>query len=583
MANGLSKRLIPNETGHGELQEFRALSSQILNYLNCDEAIISFLSDVCKLIADFYECDAVELRLKDGLNCTRAEAFIYPEPDFRCETLVCGHDGDCRMDCCTDKSPDMEKLLRDVVMKRFEPTSPFFTRNGSFWTGDTDTNIIYRSIIDNQPGVQSLILRGRYKSIAVTPLEVGDEGVGLLILKSRNRDFFAKADIEFCESVAETLGISLVHLTAQSALRERVKELMCMYGIAKTAERPDISLPEVLNGIVELLPPGWQYPEITYARIILDGRHYSNQGFRDDWQKQTADIIVKGNQRGVVEVAYSERKPDIYEGPFLKEERNLIESIALQVAQIIERRETEEDKTHLQEQLRHADRLATIGQLAAGVAHELNEPLGSILGFAQLASKAGDIPDGVKADIDKIVTASLYAREVIKKLLLFARQVPASKRKVNLNRIVEDGLYFFEARCAKESIELVRSLSPNLPEITADQSQLNQVLVNLVVNAIQAMPNGGTLTVNTFAGDGFVTLTVQDTGIGISEDIVPQIFLPFFTTKDIDQGTGLGLAVVHGIVTSHGGTIDVHSKVGEGTTFEVHFPMYREVIGEESS
>lgn len=146
----------------------------------------------------------------------------------------------------------------------------------------------------------------------------------------------------------------------------------------------------------------------------------------------------------------------------------MLDTVARQVALIIERRQTEEDKLKLQEQLRHADRLATIGQLAAGVAHELNEPLGSILGFAQLAKKCPGLPKQAEQDIEKIVNASLHAREVVKKLLIFARQMPTQKTKVNLNQIVEEGLYFLESRCVKQGIKLIRSLSPNLPEITAD-------------------------------------------------------------------------------------------------------------------
>jgi signal transduction histidine kinase len=151
--------------------------------------------------------------------------------------------------------------------------------------------------------------------------------------------------------------------------------------------------------------------------------------------------------------------------------------------------------------------------------------------------------------------------------------MPPRKTQVNLNQLVEEGLYFLESRCAKEGIELVRSLWPDLPEITADPGQLTQVLVNLVVNAVQAMPDGGKLAVETRVGDGYISLTVEDTGVGMSDKVAQKIFMPFFTTKDVDQGTGLGLAVVHGIVTSHGGSIKVDSKVGRGTRFEVKLPL----------
>ncbi len=360
--------------------------------------------------------------------------------------------------------------------------------------------------------------------------------------------------------------------SAKAALTERVKELTCLYGMAQIASQPDMSLEEIIQGIVELLPPAWQYPEIAFARIILDRISYTNQGFRECRQKQTAEIIVGGIPRGVVDLVYVEEKPDLDEGPFLKEERNLINAVARQVALVIERKQAEKEKLKLHNQLLHADRLATIGMLAAGVAHELNEPLGNILGFAQLAKKCPGLPDSAEHDIGKIETASLHAREIIQKLLVFARQAPPHKTHVNLNQVVEDGLYFFEARCTKEGIELIRQLSSDLPEITADPGQLNQLLVNLVVNALQSMPGTGKITVKTRFSDHNVYLVVKDTGFGMSKEVLDKIFVPFFTTKDVGHGTGLGLPVVYGIVTAHGGTIDVKSKPGRGTRFEIQLP-----------
>jgi len=272
-------------------------------------------------------------------------------------------------------------------------------------------------------------------------------------------------------------------------------------------------------------------------------------------------------------VCYDEEKPELDEGPFLKEERILIEALAREISLIVIRKRAEEEKLRLQEQLRHADRLATIGQLSAGVAHELNEPIGSVLGYSQLIYKHPDLPGQIKQDAEKIMKASLHAREVVKKLMLFARQTPPKKIRVNLNQVVEEGFYFLESRCAKEGIKVVCSLSENLPEVTADPAQLTQVLVNLVVNSIQAMPKGGELTVQTKALNESVLLIVKDTGVGMSENVMNKIFLPFYTTKDVGRGTGLGLAVVHGIVTSHEGAIHVTSKEGQGTTFKIQLPL----------
>jgi signal transduction histidine kinase len=242
------------------------------------------------------------------------------------------------------------------------------------------------------------------------------------------------------------------------------------------------------------------------------------------------------------------------------------------VALVVEGRQAEDQRQRLQEQLYHADRLATLGKLTAGFAHELNEPLGSILGFAQLARDAAGLPPQVGSDLDKILKASLHAREIIKKLMFFGRQTPPGMVAVDLNETVREGLSFIEPRITSQRIRVIQQLDPNLPRVIADRGQILQVLVNLTVNATQAMPEGGTLTLTTRSEADKVLLGVEDTGVGMSEEILRQIFVPFFTTKDVGQGTGLGLSVVHGIVSAHGGAITVTSEPGQGSRFEVRLP-----------
>jgi signal transduction histidine kinase len=368
-----------------------------------------------------------------------------------------------------------------------------------------------------------------------------------------------------------------------AALRERVKELTCLYGLAQMAARPGADLEEILPGVLEFLPPAWQFPEVTAARIILDGRSYVTANFTKRAHIQSADLVVEGRARGRIDIVYTEPRPPADEGPFLKEERSLLDAVANQLGLIIQRVEAEHAKARVEDQLRHADRLATIGQLAAGVAHELNEPLGSILGFAQLAQKQPRLPPQAADDLGKIVTTALHAREVIRKLMLFARQSPPRKTHVRLNLIVDEALSLVASRCAQGSVTVVRRASPRLPEIVADPSQVRQVLVNLLVNAIQAMPGGGTLTVTTSESDNHVLLEVADTGTGMSEDVLRQLFVPFFTTKDVNEGTGLGLPVVHGIVTAHGGTIQVESRPGCGARFRIRLPADDRTARQESA
>jgi len=368
--------------------------------------------------------------------------------------------------------------------------------------------------------------------------------------------------------------------TVASRLSERLKELTCLYCISQLVSDPDKSFKQKLVHILSLLPPAWQHPKWTCARIIIDGDTFQSPDCREGTHKQVAPIYAMDKKRGVVEIHYIGPTGSPQKTPFLEEEQNLLDNVAGQISLMIERKEDREMKTELQDQLIRADRLSAIGQLAAGVAHELNEPLNTILGFAQLVQKTPGVPESAQQDLKKITDASLHARTIIRELLIFARQSPHCIEVINLNRIVEEELALFESLCPKASVEVRRVIKPNLPEIVADKSQILQVLSNLVVNAIQAMPDGGVLTIQTAFDASNVYLTVEDTGIGMSPEVRDKIFVPFFTTKDVDQGTGLGLAVVHGIVTAHGGNITVKSLVDRGSLFIVALPRNQEAVEE---
>jgi signal transduction histidine kinase len=552
------------------IEDFNALSRRMLKYAGRGVLRVDFLKTLSEMLIDFSLCDAIELRIKERNRFFRFEAVKNETLEFQLNVGMDYFYQPASLIPPAGDSCDLDELCRYLVGENIKNSAPFITPKGSFWTGNTGASFAIKDV-EGQEKV--LDLGNKYKSIAIIPFGMETKESGFLILKSRRERFCTEEEIIYFEGVAQNIGVALMYRYAQVALRERVKELTCLYGIAKIVARPDISVDEILQEIVELLPPAWLYPEIATARIIFDGKEYLAPHFNSGSSILASDIYVNESNRGRVEVIYCEERPLLDEGPFLFEERKLIDTVAQEIALSIERRQVEEDKNRLQEQLRHADRLATIGQLAAGVAHELNEPLGSILGFAQLARKSSNLSDEASRDLQKIISASLHAREIIKKLMVFARQMPPRKTQVNLNQVIDEGLYFLESRCAKAGIELVRKFAGDLPEIIADPSQLHQVLVNLIVNSIQAMPSGGKIILETFTQNGSVVMVVQDTGIGMNNDVLRKIFVPFFTTKDVHEGTGLGLPVVHGIITGHGGIIKVESKVGVGTKFEIQLPI----------
>lgn len=358
---------------------------------------------------------------------------------------------------------------------------------------------------------------------------------------------------------------------AHIKLRERVKELKCLYALSKAAWDADNDVQLIVRRTLDILPSAMQFPDLAEASIVINGKTESTPGFLKSQKKTEAPIIINQKKVGSVRVSY--RSAANKNVRFLPEEGKLIGAVARELSLFIKRAAVEEDKEKLQMQLQHVERLAFVGELSAGIAHELNEPLARILGFAQLIRKTGNLGDQQGEDIERIVKASLYTREIIKKLMLFSRQMPQKITKVDANTVVRNILYFIDVRFHGRGIRILQDLDPSLPVIRADEVQISQVLVNLITNAVHAVAAGGDVTVKTRNKKTHITLVVQDTGIGMTPEVRAHIFEPFFTTKPVGQGTGLGLSVVQGIIDSHEGKITVSSTPGKGSKFEVTLPV----------
>jgi CheY-like chemotaxis protein len=255
--------------------------------------------------------------------------------------------------------------------------------------------------------------------------------------------------------------------------------------------------------------------------------------------------------------------------------------------EMTERQQAEEARERLQTQLRQAQTMEAIGTLAAGIAHDFNNILGAILGYTELAQE--DLPPDhpVQQKLQEVFLAGHRARDLVQQILTFSRQSVPERRPVRLHQIVQDTLRFLRASLPT-TIDVHQSLETTMSTVLADSTQMHQVLLNLCSNAEHAMrATGGVLEVRLAAVEvtadfaalhpplqagPHVRLTVQDTGHGMAPEILARIFEPFFTTKGVGEGTGLGLAVVHGILTEHGGAIAVQSTLGHGTTVDVYLP-----------
>jgi two-component system, NtrC family, sensor kinase len=356
-------------------------------------------------------------------------------------------------------------------------------------------------------------------------------------------------------------------------LRERVKELNCLYKLSRVAWEAKDNPDAIVLKTLEILPEAMQHPAAAEASIEIDTQHYATRGFHKTNTVISAALTLDKKKFGTVKVGYRDSAAKGKKMEFLPEEARLLKMVAQELSLVMHRASIEDEKQKLQLQLQHVERLAFVGELSAGIAHELNEPLGRVLGFAQLIKKAGSLNEQQTEDIERIIKASLYSREIIKKLMIFSRQMPQQITRVNLNQIVDSILYFIDVRFQSRGIQIIKQLARDLPEIQADEVQMSQVLVNLITNSVYAMPEGGNIYVITKQKGSTVSLIVKDTGLGMTPEVKDKIFEPFFTTKPVGQGTGLGLSVVQGIVESHHGHIIVTTAAGKGTKLEIQLPL----------
>jgi len=240
-----------------------------------------------------------------------------------------------------------------------------------------------------------------------------------------------------------------------------------------------------------------------------------------------------------------------------------------------------------QQQLIQAAKLSSIGQLSAAVAHELNNPLAGVLVYTKLLKDklARDSFDKeqMQKNLERIESAIDYCTGIIRGLLDFARQSEPLLRPVTINRAIDKAMSLVGHQAKMKRIEVVREESETLPLVVADFNQLVQVIINLVVNAVQAMNEGYRLDIRTSNDNDWVRISVHDTGCGIPGENMDKLFTPFFTTRDEVKGVGLGLAVSYGIIERHGGRIEVESEVGKGSTFTVFLPAYKGEMAPEKS
>ncbi len=415
--------------------------------------------------------------------------------------------------------------------------------------------------------------------------EVDDPNIGFPVLVTTSPILDDKGEIIAAVHIAK--DITEVR-RAEDALRkrthdlgERVKELNGLYGTSQLIADPDNTLDDVFKGTVDLIPPAWQYPDITCARITFEDKQYTTPNWKKSKWIQSADIVTQKEKAGVIEVAYLKQKPEIDEGPFLKEERNLIDGLARILGDFIERKQAKEALKNAYEDLKSLDELKS--NVIANVSHELKTPITIVKGSLDLLTNEDDMSSrsnliGMAKDAlmrqNRIVGDLMEAAKIES-----AKEISLSLENVDLNSAITLLLKELNASALEKGIKLETRLQGKTLIVRADFERLGHIMRNLVGNALKFTDKDGKITVEAKQKKGVVEVCVSDTGIGIPQDKQERIFERFYQVDSSAtrsyEGTGMGLAIVREIVEAHGGKITVESKPGKGSKFYFTLPVSR--------
>ena len=360
--------------------------------------------------------------------------------------------------------------------------------------------------------------------------------------------------------------------STEEKLKERIKELTCLYEVSSIIVNTNVGqIPETLKAIAESIKRGFQFPNFTEIAIYTSICNVETGVIGSIAQLQTNIHVFKQFNGQIIaslqDSSYS----------FLPEEQQLLDSIALKIGNLLERIEIQENETNLRRQMERADRLSILGEITAGIAHELNTPLANILGFAELHQTELERLGLEQNDITKIIQNTIFAREVVKKLMFFACAMPQEMTEVNIIPLLKNAIELLDSTFKKNEInyELIAAYDEIL--LKADAIQFTQIIFNLIMNAIYFSPKHGLVIIEAQQTDSEVILKVQDEGCGLSDEVIDKVFEPFFTTKPTGDGSGLGLSVVHGIVASHKGSILAKNNSDKGASFIVKIPKLNAV------
>jgi signal transduction histidine kinase/DNA-binding response OmpR family regulator len=552
------------------------LLTNVLDALNSPNNVSKLTRNIMLMLKDYMDIEAVGFRIKQGDDFPYYETNGFPPHFVETEKFLCSYDQDNAIARDRAGKPLLECMCGNVICGRTPATEPFFTRGGSFWTNSTTDLLASTTDKERQARTRNRCHGAGYESVALIPLKNGDQVIGLFQLNDERRNRFKLEDILFLEKIGASIGIAIRRRENSSDLqtaKTRFKELfdhmasgVAVYEASQNGEEfiiqdfnlaalkiDNLNPDDVIGKNVAEIFPGikdfglfsviknvWRTgkPEYLPATLYKD---YRFSGWRDNY--------VYKLPSGEVVVIYNDLTEKIVAG----EKQKLLENKA-----------------------EVSSRLAAVGEMAAGIAHEINNPLTGVIGFSEILLERNDLPADVKEQLKIIADGSNRVKNIVRRMLTFARQNKPVKSKANINELIDNTLEIRGYVLKTSNIDVIKKYDLDLPWIPVDAGQMQQVFLNLIVNAEYSMKKAhdkGVLTITTEWEGSKIRLSFRDDGLGMSQESKAKLFHPFFTTKPVGEGTGLGLSLSHSIILEHGGTIEVDSEPGKGADFIITLPI----------
>ena len=565
-------------------EEERETTVEFLRLVNESRSKAEMISAVTIFFQKKSGCEAVGIRLKEGDDYPYYEYRGFSDEFIHLENHLCIRDGEGKVIRDSFGNPVLECMCGNIICGRFDPSKPFFTANGSFWSNCTTDLLASTTETDRQARTRNRCNGEGYESVALIPLRSGNGRFGLLQLNDRRKGFFSMGKIALWERLAGYLAVTLAKFGAEESLRESEELYRSLFenmlngfaycrmifeedqprdfvylavneafetltGLKNVAGR---KVTEVIPGIRESDPDLFE----RYGRVALSGK------------PDRFEVYVEALREWFwISVYCPEREHFVAVFDVITERKRVEEML----------RKKNEELRNMTQQLWQAAKLATMGELAASIAHELNNPLATVsLRVESMLEKTSEDNSNYR-ELEIIEQEVERMSVLIANLLQFSRRGQQQISTVDIREEIEKTLELIYYHLHKYNIAVEREFLKDVPHVYADRQQLRQLFLNLFANASDAMPHGGTLTIRVTVspGSGQVIIEVADTGTGITAEILQKVEEPFFTTKPIGKGTGLGLAICRRIVQEHKGTLDIISEgiPGRGTTVRISLPI----------